>query len=180
MTDEQIIDAIIEREGGATYTNNPADRGGPTRWGITQATLAAWRNADVEPLDVQTLTLTEARAIYRDRYIVKPGFSLLAAPELRAVAVDCYVTHRPKVAIAMLQRALGVPDDGILGPITIQAANSKNGRIVALKMCVERLKFFGRLISGNLTDADHDGIPDNTEFAAGWINRVADQIEALA
>jgi len=30
------IDALIEREGGDKYTNDPNDSGGPTRWGITQ------------------------------------------------------------------------------------------------------------------------------------------------
>ncbi|MES2753138.1 MAG: glycosyl hydrolase 108 family protein, partial [Pseudomonadota bacterium] len=28
-----LIDAVIGREGG--YSNHPADRGGPTRWGVT-------------------------------------------------------------------------------------------------------------------------------------------------
>lgn len=37
-TVDEMIDAIIRREGG--YVNHPADRGGPTRYGITMATLS--------------------------------------------------------------------------------------------------------------------------------------------
>ena len=37
MTDDDIIDGIIRRE-GSTYTNDPADPGGPTKYGITLAT----------------------------------------------------------------------------------------------------------------------------------------------
>ena len=34
-----LIDELIEREGG--YVNHPADRGGPTRFGITEAVARA-------------------------------------------------------------------------------------------------------------------------------------------
>ena len=36
---DQLIDELIAREGG--YTNHPADRGGPTRYGITEAVARA-------------------------------------------------------------------------------------------------------------------------------------------
>jgi lysozyme family protein len=40
MTDlDELINALIEREGG--YVNHPADRGGPTRYGITEAVARA-------------------------------------------------------------------------------------------------------------------------------------------
>ena len=35
----ELIDELIEREGG--YVNHPADRGGPTRFGITEAVARA-------------------------------------------------------------------------------------------------------------------------------------------
>lgn len=36
MTDiDRLIDAVIAREGG--FSDHPADRGGATRWGITEA-----------------------------------------------------------------------------------------------------------------------------------------------
>ena len=39
MTIDTLIDGVIGREGG--YSNHPADRGGPTRWGVTEAVARA-------------------------------------------------------------------------------------------------------------------------------------------
>ncbi len=55
MSHRRIIDAILEREGD-TYTNHPKDRGGPTKYGITRATLSAWRGVSVTAKDVKALT----------------------------------------------------------------------------------------------------------------------------
>lgn len=40
MDVEILIDELIEREGG--YVSHPADRGGPTMFGITEAEARAW------------------------------------------------------------------------------------------------------------------------------------------
>lgn len=62
MTIDQLIDDVIAREGG--YTNHPADRGGPTRWGITQAVARAHGFAG----DMRVFPRDEAAAIYRRVY----------------------------------------------------------------------------------------------------------------
>ncbi|HGV4401999.1 TPA: glycosyl hydrolase 108 family protein, partial [Klebsiella pneumoniae] len=39
MTADQIIEGILGKEGG--YVDHPSDKGGPTRWGITQTIARA-------------------------------------------------------------------------------------------------------------------------------------------
>ncbi len=39
MDVDELIEALIEREGG--YSNHPSDRGGPTKYGITEAVARA-------------------------------------------------------------------------------------------------------------------------------------------
>lgn len=39
MTADQIIEGILGKEDG--YVDHPSDKGGPTRWGITQTTARA-------------------------------------------------------------------------------------------------------------------------------------------
>ena len=50
MTIDTLIDGVIGREGG--YSNHPADKGGPTRWGVTEAVARAngYRGVITHPL----------------------------------------------------------------------------------------------------------------------------------
>jgi hypothetical protein len=56
---DRAIEVVLEHEGEA-YTDNPLDRGGPTKFGIAQR----W-NPD---LDVKSLTRTQAIEVYWERY----------------------------------------------------------------------------------------------------------------
>jgi lysozyme family protein len=169
VTADEIIDEIIRREGG--FVDHRADRGGPTKYGITQATLAAWRGHPVSADDVRILTVDEARAIYRARYIRDPGFDRIADPQLRALLVDCAVLQGPSRAVVWLQRACGVTADGKFGPLTERVANELAPRLLRARITASRARALGRLITDD---------PKQAAFAAGWMNRVAEFIEGLA
>ena len=173
----QVLEAVLTTEGG--YVNDPADPGGATNHGITLATLADHRGAPVTPADVEAMPVEEARAIYRARYIEKPGFLGITNSFLFYFLVDTGVNSGPTRAIKILQRALGVKEDGVLGPITISKANATEVGFLARRVVGERIRFIGRLISGDHKDVDHDGMTDSAEFAAGWSNRLADFVERL-
>jgi lysozyme family protein len=128
---ERLIDEVIDREGG--YVNHPADRGGPTRWGITQAVARQHGYTG----DLRTFPRHEAVAIYRRLYWLRPAFDRIAlrAPALAAEMFDTGVNMGPAVAATFLQRALNAlnrgatdyPDlrvDGAIGPITLAALDA--------------------------------------------------------
>jgi lysozyme family protein len=128
MDIDSLIDDVIGREGG--YSNHPADRGGPTRWGITQATARAHGYAG----DMRRFPRAEAVAIYRRIYWHKPKFDRVAdsAPALAAELFDTGVNMGSATAAGFLQRALNAlnrgasdyPDiaaDGVIGPATLRA-----------------------------------------------------------
>lgn len=164
MSIDDIIGEILKREGW--FVDHPADRGGPTKYGITIGTLANWREAPVTVDDVKALGELEARAIYHARYIVQPHFDLLPEP-LRFVVVDWGVLSGPAVATRGLQRALGLDDDGILGPKTLEATRSLAGVRAAMLVCAEQAKQIGRLVSNDRSQA---------AFVSGWLNRLADKM----
>lgn len=98
----RIIAKVIEAEGG--YVNNPADRGGATKFGITE-TVA---RANGYKGDMRELPLSLAETIYHQRYVIKPGFDQVAALNTRigAELVDTGVNMGPARAGEFLQRWL--------------------------------------------------------------------------
>jgi lysozyme family protein len=167
MTDDDIISGILAREGG--FVNDPADRGGATNRGVTLNTFRKWRKDDRATVDeLATLTEMEARMIYKSLYIEEPGFVGLTDDRLRALVVDSGVNHGPTNATFMLQRAIGVRVDGVCGPKTLKAANEA-GPELYYRMCGQRARLYGQIITQR---------PNQSRFAAGWMNRLAEFIEA--
>ena len=143
---DSMIDELVAREGG--YVNHPADRGGPTRWGITQAVARAHGYGG----DLRALPRDEAVAIYRRLYWQRPGFDRVAdrAPGAAAELFDTGVNMGPETAIGFLQRALNalnrngrdyadIAVDRRIGPATLAAlagfikARGPSGEAVLIK-----------------------------------------------
>jgi len=108
MNVDSLIDEVIGREGG--YSNHPADRGGPTRWGITEATARAHGYAG----DMRQFPREQAVAIYKRLYWHRPAFHRVRplAPALAAELFDTAVNMGPAVAVGFLQRALNALNRG--------------------------------------------------------------------
>ena len=160
MMTDQILDEVLRREGG--YVDHPHDRGGPTNYGITRATLSAWRKAPVTAEDVQRLTEAEARAIYLRQYVEAPGFDQIVDPRLRALLVDYGVHSGPRRAIMDLQRAAGVTVDGTIGPQTLTAVAVQGADALRRSVLQARGRHLARLLSD----------PSQRVFAGGWLNRL--------
>jgi lysozyme family protein len=165
---ESIIDDIIRREGD--FINHPNDRGGPTKYGITAKILGNWRHLGrvATSDEVAALTEAEAREIYRHQYIVEPSFDAITHPALQALLVDSGVHSDPKTAAHWLQTAVGVAADGVIGPKTLAAIVATDQSKLYRKVLAARLRHLGRLIT-------HD--PEQSVFAAGWMNRMAEFVE---
>jgi lysozyme family protein len=171
---ESLIDEVIAREGG--YSNHPADRGGPTRWGVTEAVARAHGYRG----DMKAYPREEAAALYRRLYWLRPAFDRVAthAPALAAELFDTGVNMGPPVAAGFLQRALNAlnrgasdfPDihvDRQIGDRTIAALKAflatrgKAGEEVLLK-AVEALQ-------GERYLSLAESRPANEAFLYGWL-----------
>lgn len=133
MSIDKIIDDILKVE-GSEYTNRASDAGGPTKYGITQRALAQFWGRPATPGDVSRLTEADARAIYRARYVVDPGFEdvLKLSQRIGTELIDSGVNCGTGRASEWLQRALNAlnrqqhdyPDikvDNDVGPATLSA-----------------------------------------------------------
>ena len=179
MDVDELIDELIEREGG--YVNHPADRGGPTKFGITEAVARAHGFVGAMP----ELPRDDAAAIYRRLYWLRPKFDQVAERCQRVAAelFDTGANMGPAVAATFLQRALTAlnrggkdyPDltpDGRVGPATLAAldtfleARGKRGGETALLRALEALQ-------GERYLRLAEKRPANEAFLYGWLaNRI--------
>lgn len=109
MSIDEILDEVLKREGG--YSNDVADPGGETNFGISKRSFP--------DLDIKALTREQAKEIYRQQYVLAPGFDKIPDHALRAQMVDFGVNSGPATAIKFLQRLLRVDADGVLGGVTL-------------------------------------------------------------
>lgn len=185
---DAFLPALLEREGGATYTNRAADRGGPTRWGVTAVKLGEFRRLGrpATPGEVQQLSRAEACAIYRQDFWIGPGFDRVAGVSGRVAEelLDTGVNMGASVPGRWLQQTLNacnrqgldyadVDVDGVLGRRTIAALDAllqrrgrRGGEDLVLK-CLNGLQF-GRYWS-ILTAGGPDG--DQEQNFVGWISQ---------
>lgn len=166
MTNDEIIDLILNNEGG--YTNNPNDRGGPTNFGITAADYGRWLNKGTPASadEVKAMDRDTARKIYEQWYIKDPQFDAIADDKLKVILVDSGVLHGVRRATVWLQLALGIPQpDGQIGPqtLTILQNFAKPDTLPRLVLS-HRFQAIAEIVKNR---------PSQVVFLLGWINRAA-------
>ncbi|MGQ9367685.1 glycoside hydrolase family 108 protein [Azospirillum sp. ST 5-10] len=177
---DDLLGEILRREGWPKYTDHPADRGGPTKGGITIPTLSRWRGRPCTADDIRRIEEDEVRAIYRQMYVIEPGYAGIADDQLRCLVVDSAVLYGSDDASPWLQQAandLGaaLKVDGAVGPKTLAAVNALPADPLVLRVCAYRLRKMGRVITD---DALRRGrTADQSLNAAGWSNRLAEFLE---
>lgn len=184
-----IADVILSEVGpnhllDGAFALDPADPGGVTRWGITVPALTDYwldraQPTPPSPNDIKALTRADAEAFYL-WLMADTKVAQIPNDIVRWITFDAVVHMGDKPGIRLLQRALGVKDDGVLGPATLGACPVADGAKLARLVLTEQALFYGRLASKNLTDADKDGIPDQLEFLNGYMERWARKNRAVA
>lgn len=162
MSDDPVTGRIIADEGG--FVDNPADAGGPTKFGITIATLSAWRGKPCTAADVQDLSRDEAVAIYKQKYVIAPGFDRINDVGLRTAVANAAVLFGPGRVIAALQQLVAVTADGVFGPATRAAVNAIEPRELVNALSLWRIR---QHIARCAVD------PSQLQFLPGWFNRAA-------
>ena len=152
------FEKLLKHEGG--YVNHKDDRGGATRYGVTEAVAreVGYRG------DMRELPLDLAQRIYKDRYWDAVQAEHLPA-DIRYAVFDAAVNSGVAQAAKWLQRACGVKDDGVIGPQTIRAANALHPEGLKRKMLAQRLRFMATLANW-------------PAFGRGWANRISDLLES--
>ena len=148
QTFPDCIAHVLAAEGG--LVNDPQDPGGVTKFGISQRSYPA--------LDIRALSLDDAKAIYqRDYWAPIQGEALPAGLDL--LLLDHAVNAGPARAVRLLQHLVGVPEDGLMGPVTLAGVASADPQDLIARYSERRLDFYRDL-------------PTWRHFGAGWSRRV--------
>lgn len=175
---ETLIDKVIAREGD--FSDHPADRGGPTRWGVTEAVARAHSYTG----NMRHFPREEAVTIYKRKYWLRPGFDRIAkhAPAIASELFDTGINMGTRTATGFLQRALNalnrngrdfkdVAVDRVIGGETLAALAAFLGRRGAkgetvLLRAIEALQ-------GSRYIELAEKRPANQAFLYGWLaNRI--------
>lgn len=172
---ERAIGIVLEHEGWGAYTDDPADPGGATKWGISLRFLRAQGplvgdidgDGDVDAADVMSLTRGRAVDLFGTAFWDRYGYGDFFEAGLAIKVFDLAVNMGPKPAHRCLQRALRawgiqVAEDGILGPKTRTAVNGAHGPTVLIALRSEAAGYY------RLLEARH---PPFKRFIKGWLNR---------
>jgi lysozyme family protein len=155
----EALPFVLRMEGG--YADDPVDRGGATNRGVTQATYDAYRASQgLPPRPVREITDEEVEHVYHERYWTAAKCDALPWPA-SAVVFDSAVNHGVGRAARMLQEALGVKVDGIIGPVTLAAAGTADPHQLVNEMLWVRVDFYYRISNG-----------DQVKFLRGWLRRL--------
>jgi lysozyme family protein len=149
---------VLASEGG--FSDDPQDPGGATMDGVTQAVYDNWRAShEQSPRPVSVIDPNEVEAIYRSLY-----WNAVRGDDLPCgvdyCTFDFAVNSGAHQAKLCLQRALDVPVDGVIGPVTLKAVDAADPRRVINGVCSERLAYLRTLKTWR-------------RFGNGWSHRVA-------
>jgi lysozyme family protein len=148
---------VLSAEGG--YVDDPLDPGGATNLGITLRVLSEWRHTAVTKDDVRNLTDEEAGAIYRARYWnVVRGDDLPAGIDL--MVFDAGVNLGTGRSARMLQAAVGVAQDGAMGPATLGAVQGQQDTPGLISKLADA------------REAYYHSLSTFPRFGTGWTTRV--------
>lgn len=155
MNYDEAFKILIGHEGG--YVNNPNDPGGETKYGISKRSYPN--------VDIRNLTLDQAKAIYKRDFWDAVKADQLPA-KLRFHIFDAAVNSGVGAAVKWLQGAVGVVQDGKLGPVTLNACVQQDPVALAINFNLTRLNA--------MTD-----MKGWVSFSRGWTKRIISNIRSV-
>jgi lysozyme family protein len=147
---------ILKSEGG--FVNHPRDPGGMTNLGVTRNVWKEWVKHEVDEAEMRSLTPELVAPLYKANY-----WDACKCDDLPRgvdyVVFDSAVNMGPSRAAKLLQAALGVTADGVIGRATIAAATAANPAELLEAFSLGKEEFYKSL-------------PTFATFGKGWLNRV--------
>lgn len=162
----KLLPFLKKWEGG--FVNDPNDLGGATNMGVTFATYAIYckKTGKPEPTvaDLKKLKQSELKDILKTMYWDVFKADAIDNQNVANICVD-WLWMSGKTAIKRVQRLVGVKDDGIVGPKTLAAINSRSPLPLFGLIKEDRKEYYAEICEVRAA---------NRKFLKGWMNRLND------
>lgn len=164
LTNEQLF----EKAKLKGFANDPDDLGGATMCGVTLATFTEYCRRKGYPrptiVRLKAIKYKEWLEILKTMFWDKWKADQINNESIALILVD-WVWGSGKYGITIPQKAIGVTADGIVGPKTIAAVNTKDPKQLFDLIRKERLAYIERICRSR---------PTNLKYKRGWLNRLND------
>ena len=161
---EQSFQELMLREGGYVLHEVPGDTGGLTYAGISKNNVPSWPGWDIIAKGGTPPTQL-VRDFYWNAYWL-PLCCEQLPPEIAysifSFAVNSSAPYTPKTAVRLVQLAVGVTPDGVMGPKTVAAITSLSPELFNLRFFLAKITRYAEIVNKNRTQG---------KFLLGWINR---------
>jgi len=148
---------------GSAFTNHPADRGGPTRYGIIQKVYDKYRlDKNEQPQTVERILISEVQDIYYSKYWV-PAKCQDMPGKLSIAVFDTTVNSGQGRAVKILQQVIGAKVDGVIGKETIKKLKDFNVVNISNNFLEARESFYHAIVNRDATQS---------VFLRGWLRRI--------
>jgi lysozyme family protein len=149
------IGKTLAKEGGAKFTDVPNDKGGATKYGISQA---AYPN-----VDIRNLTEQQARDIYKRDYWDRVRGDDLTSQMIAENLFDTAVNMGVRTASRLAQTMLSIqPADGIIGSGSLGVINQQDEKEFMAHFTLVKIGYYANLCNKDRTQS---------KFLLGWVNR---------
>lgn len=158
MADCNILAPFIMFWEGGIYVNDPNDSGGPTMKGVTLNTFRSFFGASKTVDDLKKITDEQWTLIFKSGFWNKCKADDIKCQSIANMIVDWAYNAGALTVIKRIQRLVGVTADGIVGPKTLAAINSKNSRSLFYQLHNDREAYYRSLSKFKI-------------YGNGWLNR---------
>jgi type VI secretion system secreted protein VgrG len=157
---QPAIDGVLANESGTPIEN---DNGrGLSMWGITSETVSGLGLHWTED-HLRYLTREQAELFYLQYFWLPSNIGRIADQALANKLLDLAVNMGQRTAIKLMQGAVGVPKDGVLGPQTAEAVNAMEpARALSLLRTMAQQHYLA-IVAAN---------PSLDKFYDGWMARL--------
>jgi lysozyme family protein len=155
---------VLKHEGG--YVHHEKDPGGPTNLGVTQRVWEDWVGHPVTEKDMRELTPAVVAPMYEMKYW-RTSYCEKLPRGLDLLVFSMAVNAGSGRSVKLLQDAIGVVADGVIGPNTMARINEANVETLIDKFSEARTAFY-------------KGLKTFPVFGKGWLSRTdKERSEAL-